>query len=491
MLNIFPNREKYDKFEGKFKKRRNMMKNYFKKAAMAMAISAISLPAQAQYLRSSYFMEGASSRTQLNPGLQPTRGYFAIPVVGSLNVSANSNTLGVNDIIDVFDENSDFFMSNSLYDKLKTSNKLNVNLNTDILSMGWLRGKGFWSVNVGLRVDVGARINKGMFDFMRDVNGKNIEELAGTTQSYNLGHQQIRMRAYGEVGLGYSRRITEKLTVGGRMKVLLGLGRAEMNIDKFDVTMDLPEYPSYGSEYSPEDWMGKGYSYEAKGNVMTTLKGGGISFSPTGQIEDFDFEADDLGLAGAGFGIDLGASYEVMDNLTVSAAVLDLGFLKWKKGETRMGSIDESEQTVIDYSNYDQFIDGDLLSLERFNFKEQRDVNYKSKTRLSSTMILAAEYAFFQKKLSVGAMYSAHFVQPETLHDITFSATYRPKNWFNLAASYSPVLAGGKSIGLAAKIGPLFLGTDYMYFGKNSKSVNGFLGIAIPIGQKKKDFSQL
>lgn len=34
--------------------------------------------AQAQYLRSSYFMEGTSARLQLNPGLQPTKGYFKI-----------------------------------------------------------------------------------------------------------------------------------------------------------------------------------------------------------------------------------------------------------------------------------------------------------------------------------------------------------------------------------------------------------------------------
>lgn len=59
--------------------------------------------AQAQYLRSSYFMEGTSARLQLNPGLQPTRGYFNIPVIGSLNVSASSNVLGTSDIIDVLD----------------------------------------------------------------------------------------------------------------------------------------------------------------------------------------------------------------------------------------------------------------------------------------------------------------------------------------------------------------------------------------------------
>lgn len=48
----------------------------------------------AQYLRTSYFMEGTSYRLQMNPGLQPTRGYFNFPVIGSLNVAASSNVLG-------------------------------------------------------------------------------------------------------------------------------------------------------------------------------------------------------------------------------------------------------------------------------------------------------------------------------------------------------------------------------------------------------------
>ena len=93
----------------------------------------------------------------------------------------------------------------------------------------------------------------------------------------------------------------------------------------------------------------------------------------------------------------------------------------------------------------------------------------------------------FSNKLSLGAMYTSHFVQPKALNEVTFSATYRPKNWFNLALSYSPVQASGKSFGLGLKLGGFFLGTDYMFFGNNSKSVNGFLGLSIPIGKSKKN----
>lgn len=454
--------------------------------------------AQAQYLRSSYFMEGTSARLQLNPGLQPTKGYFNMPIIGSFNMSASSNVLGTSDIIDLMDSGSDLYSNDKLFDRLKADNRLNVNLNTDILSFGWYRGKGFWSVNVGLRADFGAALAKDMFSMMRTMNGFALEDVAGTNQSYSLSNQTLNMKAYAEIGLGYSRRITEKLTVGGRVKVLLGLARAEMNINQFDLNLDVPnpQYANYADyesrgELSPSDWYGSHYDYSANGNVITTLKGGGMTFDNDGMIDNFDLDAGDLGIAGSGFGIDLGASYKVWDNLTVSASILDLGFLKWKESETTVATVSGEAHETIDASNYDRYIGGDFLSFERFDFEEGSPEKVKTKTRLYSTLLLAGEYGLFNNKLSVGAMYSSRFVKPKALNELTFLATYRPKNWLNAAISYSPIQASGKSIGLAVKLGPLFVGTDYMFFGGNSKSVNGFLGISFPLGGKAKPFSEL
>lgn len=158
--------------------------------------------AQAQYLRSSYFMEGTSARLQLNPGLQPTKGYFNMPIIGSINMSASSNVLGTSDIIDILNSGSDLYSNDKLFDRLKTDNRLNVNLNTDILSFGWYRGKGFWSFNVGLRADFGAALSKDMFSMMRTMNGFSLENIAGTNQNYSLSNQTLNMKAYAEVGLG-------------------------------------------------------------------------------------------------------------------------------------------------------------------------------------------------------------------------------------------------------------------------------------------------
>ena len=452
---------------------------------------------QAQYLRSSYFMEGTSARLQLNPALQPTKGYFNIPVLGSFNLSASSNVLGTNDVVDLIDSGSALYSNDQLFNRLKADNRLNISLNTDVLSLGWYSGKGFWSFNAGLRTDFGAALAKDMFSMMRTMNGFSLEDIAGTKQSYDMSNQSLNLKMYAEVGLGYSRRITEKLTVGARLKILLGLARAEMNVNRFDLNLDVPDLHTSSSEaaargeLAPSDWYGAHYDYAADGNVITTLKGGGMTFDQEGKIDNFDLEASDLGIAGAGFGLDFGASYKVWDNLTVSASLLDLGFLKWKESETTVATVTGSEDVTIGPENYDRYIGGDFLSFERFDFKEGSPEKVKTKTRLYSTLLLAGEYGLWNNKLSVGAMYTVRFVQPKALNELTFLATIRPKNWLNAAISYSPIQASGKSIGLALKLGALFVGTDYMFFGSNSKAVNGFLGISFPLGGSPKPFSEL
>lgn len=429
----------------------------------------------AQYLRTSYFMEGTSSRLELNPGLQPMRGYFNIPVLGSFNVGTSSNVLGINDIIDVLDSGEDIFLNDDLYSRLKLDNRLNVNLKTDVLSFGWYAGKGFWNVNVGLRADVGASIPQSMFEYLRRVN--NTEDINGSFSNMNFN-----LNAYAEIGLGYSRQITEKLSVGGRVKVLLGIARAEMAVDNFDIYVDDALTNGDYTELNPYQTYG---SATVNARVSTTMKGGGLSFDETtGQIDGFDIDGSNFGIAGAGFGIDLGASYKVWDNLTVSAAVLDLGFIKWKEGETTVAAPANGSFEVTG-SNYQDFLDGDFLSMDRFNFVQDKEAAEDTKTTLASTILLAGEYGLLDNKLSVGAIYTARFAEPKTLNELTFSATYRPKNWFNIAASYSPIQAGGKSFGLALKLGALFLGTDYMYFGNSSKAVNAFIGLSIPLGKSR------
>ena len=485
------------------------------------------LSANAQFLRTSYFMEGTHYRQQLNPALTPTKGYFNLPVIGAVNATVGSTSLGYQDIIDIIDDGDDFYTKPDFMNRLKDNNKLNVNFSTEILSAGWYKGKNFWSFNIGLRTDIGANLTKNMFTFLNEM--ETVEE-NWRNSNYDISGQQLNINAYTEIGLGLSRQINSRLTVGARVKALLGIGNMELKLNRVAMSANLPSdqqinqwsSESYWNSMTPsqaaqaaQELKDKFNNYHANLTVGAELKSSfkGLELQEEegkDYVTDFDFDSGKLGIAGYGFGIDLGASYKILDNLTVSASVLDLGFISWSKSSTKIASanpdpidikgstyanmvdpnnpntvmnavnqLQNDAQAYMDRVTNGDVLDYDMLQLEVSDAKESR------KSRLASTLVLGAEYGFFNNKLAVGVLSTTRFVQPDALTELTFSANYRPKSWFNVALSYSAIQSAGKSFGLGLKLGPLFVGTDYMFLGKNSNSVNGFVGVSIPLGGRK------
>ena len=485
------------------------------------------LSANAQFLRTSYFMEGTHYRQQLNPALTPTKGYFNLPVIGAVNATVGSTSLGYQDIIDIIDDGDDFYTKPDFMNRLKDNNKLNVNFSTEILSAGWYKGKNFWSFNIGLRTDIGANLTKNMFTFLNEM--ETVEE-NWRNSNYDISGQQLNINAYTEIGLGLSRQINSRLTVGARVKALLGIGNMELKLNRVAMSANLPSdqqinqwsSESYWNSMTPsqaaqaaQELKDKFNNYHANLTVGAELKSSfkGLELQEEegkDYVTDFDFDSGKLGIAGYGFGIDLGASYKILDNLTVSASVLDLGFISWSKSSTKIASANpdpidikgstyanmvdpNNPNTVMNAVNQlqndaqgymDRVTNGDVLDYDMLQL-EVGDARESRKSRLASTLVLGAEYGFFNNKLAVGVLSTTRFVQPDALTELTFSANYRPKSWFNVALSYSAIQSAGKSFGLGLKLGPLFVGTDYMFLGKNSNSVNGFVGVSIPLGGKK------
>lgn len=485
------------------------------------------LSANAQFLRTSYFMEGTHYRQQLNPALTPTKGYFNLPVIGAVNATVGSTSLGYQDIVDIIDNGDDFYTNPDFMNRLKDNNKLNVNFSTEILSAGWYKGKNFWSFNIGLRTDIGANLTKSMFSFLNQM--ETIED-NWRNSSYDISGQQLNINAYTEIGLGLSRQINSRLTVGARVKALLGIGNMDLKLNRIAMNASLPTDQQINEWSSASYWSGsdaenarkaqelktKFDTYYANLAVSADLKSSfkGLELQEEegkDYVTDFDFDSSKLGIAGYGFGIDLGASYKILDNLTVSASVLDLGFISWSKSSTKIASanpndfdlkgskyssminvndpqnsveraLNQLRSDADDYMN--RVTEGDVLNYDMLQL-EVADAKESRKSRLASTLVLGAEYGFFNNKLAVGVLSTTRFVQPDALTELTLSANYRPKSWFNVALSYSAIQSAGKSFGLGLKLGPVFLGTDYMFLGKNSNSVNGFVGVSVPLGGRK------
>jgi hypothetical protein len=430
----------------------------------------------AQGLRTSYFMDNVPARLKMNPALQPARGYFNIPAVGALGLSISSNKLTIDDFVDIIENKNGFLESDKFMNRLDNKNTMNIDFTTDVLSFGFYSGKGFWTVNLGARAIISASIPKTMFEFAR-----NAEVDLG--QVYDIKNMELHADVFSEIGLGYSRPVTDKLNIGGRFKVLVGIGNLDAKIDKI--------YVNAGNDM--QKW-----EVTTKGKLEASMKGLELEYdSEHDYINDID--VDSPGISGFGFGVDFGASYKILNNLTVSAAIIDLGFINWSKSHTTiattegthtygeiLGSFDPEEINPGDYENGE--FNTDIFDLDLIQFEEGEAKSRK--TTLRSTLNLGAEITLLDNKLGFGVLSSTQFTLPKSYSELTVSANYRPRNWFGATLSYSFLHSEFKTVGIGLKLGPIFIGSDYLMTKApgDANRANAYIGCSIPLGKKRMDY---
>lgn len=467
---------------------------FLNRVVMIAACSLVTVAVNAQYLRTSYFMEGAQYRLQLNPALAPSRGYIHIPAVGNSSAMIRSNTLGVSDIFDLLKnvDDDDYYTTDKFYNRLRDNNMAMATMSSDLFAVGTWHGNSFMSFNISLRADGNLSVARELFTFMRDMKGFNTNDYNNYTRT--VGGGKMNLNVYTEVGFGYTRVINDRWTVGGRVKGLLGLGNVDLKVNKADITTHL-------QGIDPNiDWTTAGpdelidatgtATIDVDADLVTTFHGLELVNNSDGYIDDVKFKMGKMGVSGVGAAIDAGVAFNVTREFTLSAALTDLGFIRWAKGPTRVAHAN------TDDLNFDAENPGDLmrfasvvgtgkaLNMDMARLTIDPDGAKARTTSLASTMSLGGEYRLLDDKIRVGVLFTNHFATLENESELTFSANYHPSSLIDLAISYSPIMCGGKSLGLAVKAGPLMVGTDYMYMGNNTRCVNALVGLSIPLGAR-------
>lgn len=439
----------------------------------------------AQQLRTSYFMQNSPLRTAQNPAFRPERGYVSIPVLGGVNAAYTTNGVALDNILFSKDGRLVTFMDKSVNTEsflsgLKDRNQVNTDFGTQILSGGWYAGKGFYSVDISVKGLASIGVPKNMLEFVKRGN-----TVAGTT--YDITNMKAYSEAYVEAGVGYSRPITDKLTVGGKLKMLFGAGTMEAQIDHLHAVMN------------ENNW-----KITSQGTMSANVKGltAENSYDDQGRPYISGFQYDSPGLGGFGMGIDLGATYQLLDNLTLSASVLDLGFMSWNKSSNIYGEVNGQ----FDFDGFDlalgDKVDGSKPSMsdqfdtmkgnleQLFHFTQKDPV--KNTTSLRSTINIGAEYRILDNQLGFGLLSSTRFYTPKAYSELTASVSYRPVYWFEAAASYSFIHSNFKTYGLALNFTPkwinFFIGSDYMFtkvtpqfLPVSGSAVNLYMGISVPL----------
>lgn len=201
------------------------MRNHFKYMAAALTLAA-AIPASAQELRTSYFMETSNFRHQMNPALLDAP--YVSALLGNINVGLTGN-LGAKNFI--YETNNvpgykyTTFMNPTIsadefLGDLKDKNRTDIYLNYNLMSVGFKAFGGVNLVELNLRSNTNVSLPYEIFEFMKT---------AGAREHYDLSDIGIRSQNYMELALGHSRSINDRWRVGAKLKFLVGAAYADID----------------------------------------------------------------------------------------------------------------------------------------------------------------------------------------------------------------------------------------------------------------------
>jgi hypothetical protein len=189
------------------------------------------------------------------------------------------------------------------------------------------------------------------------------------------------------------------------------------------------------------------------GDALAEVNMKGIQFVNTtddyetgGTYQHVDFgetDVDGSGTSGFGLGLDLGAEYQVMEGLTVSAAVNDLGFINWsniilltqKKGQFEFDGFHDlavKDANAAPGSTFKEQKNNYADQLTDFvSLQNQGDQGSESKT-LAATANVGVEYQLpIYKPLTFGLLGQHHFNGDYSWTEGRLSANWSPLKWLN------------------------------------------------------------
>lgn len=456
-------------------------------AAFALTVTGSAL-AQTQSSRSAYFLEGSTYRHELNPAFIGERGYFSFPALGNLDFGVQS-TAGIGSFLyKLPDGRLTTFMHESVsgqefVDGLPNRFKLGADVNENIFSLGFHAWGGFNTLGISIKSDTRVNVPSELFKFMK------LGMASETGSQYIVNGLNMMSTNYAEIAFGHARTINNHLTVGAKLKALVGLAKANVRIDKLTITASQDAWtitpqgaelyasakglivPTKGEtgNYQEDD-----YILDANGNRTDQLKTG------TDQQIDYDgvdFDDKNIGPTGFGLALDLGAVYKLGD-WQFSAAVLDLGFIGWKntvKGTMNNDfefsgfeniAVKDTEGNANSLENQSDALLDDLKDMAKFT-KEADGM--KRTTALAATLNFGAQYTLpAYDRLNFGLLSTTRLQGKHTWTEARLSANVSPLSGFEASVNYA-LSNFGSAAGLMLNFHP--------------RGFNFFVAADVPLGK--------
>jgi len=351
-------------------------------------------------------------------------------------------------VLDIFKkgESADTAIQNILSNPDKNFRNINLNANLDLLYLGFRIKKNFFSFGVTVNAEVDASLPKDLVELgylgnaSPDTYWGKVADLSAIGANINI---------YNAYHFGYAREVNDKLTIGGRLKLLHGIGN--LTVKKSDLFFQVdsgvvnPFRVTASADYEVN---GSGIN-EIQSIMEDSSNNGGPDWS---KHKDFIKPKID------GLGLDLGFNYKLNKKWSFSGSVIDLGYINWTRDTKKyIGKGYYSSEGVdynVDSTNNDAIFTTMIDSVSAVFKPTESESSYK--TNLNTRVYLGAQYNFTPASM-VGATFLGQFLRSGFKPAVAIS--YTQKLWWFMDVrvnwSYYNQKFDNVGAGLSMNIGPV------------------------------------
>ncbi len=307
----------------------------FAKAVLLTVFVMLSYSLHAQHNILDY--QNRNNTLFFNPAFNINEDKYEISI---LPVSATSFELNLPfSISDIFSKESDGYVidMNRLYKRAGKTNTLTMNSTVGFIrfSTQWKEAK--WGFQIYESAIAAASFDKNVIKLINKGNGAFIAEPFVT----NI---PISLKNYTTWQLSYSKELSDRLRIGAAAKIYFGKNAINANANISIATDSLYDYIDIGLK-------GK---VQASGPIERSVNWegfvNGVELDPEYSLSNYLFQFRNPGL-----GIDFGVEYKYNTQLTLSASILDLGYIAWLSDIYSINIDGSSRWSGMDISNLVNF----------------------------------------------------------------------------------------------------------------------------------------
>jgi hypothetical protein len=392
----------------------------------------------------------------MNPAMRPSNSvYVGLPVISGTSYNINNNFLNYSDlfakssisdsIISILNPeyNLDEFIGN-----INKRNSISPQFSLQTFGLGFSAGKGiYFFFDVNERVEGNAVFPGDIIKLILKGN----EAFVGN--EINLSSLRMDLRYFREFGFGFSKDIGSNLRIGVRPKIFSGIMSTSLDNRSLGIQID------------------DNFTHTLNVDVTANISAPVTVYKDSDQNIDslvFDDSQFDTGkgmfdyITGTknyGLGLDVGATYKLSEDLIVSAAITDIGYIKWRRDVTNITANGEFVFTGMDLTEvingdktFGEVTDEILDSLK--NALDLTTGNSPFTTWLAPAITLGGSYNV-TKNISFGLLSYTRFIGSQVRESLTLSANLNLGNAFSLSFGYSlqNKRADNLGIGLAFRTG--------------------------------------